>query len=189
MRHDPHTFIGLISKCVNTWRKREGWSRETVVIEILRTYSAAGGEVTTGITFGNSEGDMITKAKVNAERLYRWLDDVNKDNNLLPANLVPFIILALPMDIRLELVNQMLTGSRLAARIIDSDVDGCIVAAVAAMAKEGGEGVAALVTLNENSTPEEIDRAHREVSEAHEATGNALQLIEQRKEELALANQ
>ncbi len=86
--------------------------------------------------------------------------------------------MALPMDLRLELALQLLIGTGLTARMVESDTNGCIVAAVASIAKETGEGIAALVAINKNSTPLQIQAAKRELTEAHQATGDGLNVIE-----------
>lgn len=40
--------------------------------------------------------------KVNADRVFRWLDDGTKDTNLVPANFVPSILAALPTDLKVR---------------------------------------------------------------------------------------
>jgi hypothetical protein len=94
MRDSSHTVIAGVRIAVNTWRKREGWSRETVVTRIVGQYEKLGGPELTGIVFNPETQDSYDRAHVNADRVYRWLDDESKDLNLLPANFLPFVLAA-----------------------------------------------------------------------------------------------
>jgi hypothetical protein len=60
--------------------------------------------------------------RVNADRVFRWLDDHTKDRNLLTANLLWSVIAALPTDRRILLVNDLMhpLGLRVSA-VLDDD--------------------------------------------------------------------
>ncbi|MDR5170712.1 hypothetical protein IHQ56_02665 [Methylobacillus flagellatus] len=178
MRHDSQTLIAVIRSAVDTWRRRESWSRESVVDSIVQRYTELRGELVTDVGFDQAQRDLVQRLKNNADRLYRWLDDSTKDTNLLPANMVPFVVAALPMDLRLDVAQHLLQHSGLTVRIAATDLDGCIVSAVKAVAKETGEGICALVGINADSSPEQINTAIREMTEAHSASGETLVLLE-----------
>lgn len=186
MRNSSHTLISQVKHAVNTWRRREQWSRESVVAAIVEVYEKEQGQLVTGLSFSTT-ADIYQRSKNNADRLYRWMDDDEETTNLLPTNFLPYVFRALPMDLRLELALQLMTGTGLTVRIIENDANGCIVAAVAEMAKESGEGIAALVGLNADSSIDELNRAHKEVSEGASAHQNALDLIDQFRQGLAKA--
>src|SRR5471030_1880418 len=101
MRNESHqTFIGTMRDHVIAWRKREGWSRESVVAAIVDAHELTEGPATTGIAFDPTTRDVFERQKVNADRVFRWLDDEGKDTNLLPANFIHSIWAAMPIDVR-----------------------------------------------------------------------------------------
>ena len=108
MRNGSHTFIGHLRDAIEAWRKDNGWSRETVVMLIVEAHERHDGPSATGIVFDPPTRDTFERAKVNADRVFRWLDDVTKDSNTAPANFLPSILLALPLDRRMALVNRWL---------------------------------------------------------------------------------
>jgi hypothetical protein len=116
MRNASHkTLIGSYRDAVAARRKEMGWSREAMAMEIVAAHERIGGAASTGIVFEKS-GDAFTTAKKNADRIWRWLDDETKDNNLLPANFQNSILAALPIERRVELLNEVLTQVDCAAR-------------------------------------------------------------------------
>src|SRR5688572_19269246 len=105
MRNDSHnTLIGTIRTAVVEWRKREGWSRESVVQEIVNKHEEIGAPAVTDIAFDPVTRDAFGRMKVNADRVFRWLDDESKDTNLLPVNFLPSILAALPTDLQLQVL-------------------------------------------------------------------------------------
>jgi hypothetical protein len=116
MRNPSHkTRISIIRAHVAAWRKTEDWSREAAATEIVEAHERIGGPAATGITFEKS-GDAFATAKKNADRIWRWLDDETKDNNLLPANFENSILAAMPIERRVELLNEILYEIDCAAR-------------------------------------------------------------------------
>ena len=141
MRDVSHkTWIAIVLDHVNAWRKANGWSRETVVQMIVEAHDRMNGQVVTGIKFEPHTADTFERWKVNADRVFRWLDDSSKDTNLLPTNFIPSILSAMPMDVRLHCMDDLLRGVGIAARPIDEE------------AKEGIDAVGILRTMiSENS--------------------------------------
>ncbi|MBN0437935.1 hypothetical protein JTM67_36255, partial [Pseudomonas aeruginosa] len=84
MRNESHTLISTLLGVVNQWRRREGWSRETVVQHIVEAHERIQGALVTGIVFDPPTRDATERMKVNADRVFRWLDDGTKDTNLVP---------------------------------------------------------------------------------------------------------
>ncbi len=96
MRDVSHkTWIAIVLDHVNAWRKANGWSRETVVQMIVEAHECTNGPVVTGIKFEPHTADTFERWKVNADRVFRWLDDSSKDTNLLPTNFIPSILAAM----------------------------------------------------------------------------------------------
>lgn len=102
MRSESHTLISTLLSVVNQWRRREGWSRETVVQHIVEAHERINAHIATGIVFDPPSRDAMDRMKANADRVFRWLDDSTKDNNLLPANFLPSILSALPNDLKIQ---------------------------------------------------------------------------------------
>lgn len=112
------TAISLLRDAISAWRRSFNWSRETVTEEIVIAHERIGGNCTTGIVFDASRADRdeTDRRKVNADRVFRWLDDESKDTNLLPTNFLPSILAALPAERRIEVVNAILAPCGLVAR-------------------------------------------------------------------------
>ncbi|WP_137719335.1 hypothetical protein [Methylobacillus flagellatus] len=178
MRSDTQTLIGIIREGVQAWRKREDWSRETVCAVLIEKFTLLGGTRITGLVFDPPTRDAYDRQRISAERIYRWLDDESKDTNLLPANFIPFLLAALPVDLRIEAVDRVLQLSNLTVRVRNASEDGCLIQAVQDMAKENGEAINAVLNLIDGATEDELRAAQREVTEADRANRHALKLIE-----------
>lgn len=171
MRHESQTFIGIIKTHVIEWRKREGWSRETVVQAIVETHERLNGPQITGIRFEPSTTDAFERQKVNADRVFRWLDDETKDNNLLPANFTRSIMAAMPTDIRLHCAEELLRPLGITAHLVDGQANGFLNAThhLVKIARETSEAQGAIANLIDGATPFELATADRELAEAEEA--------------------
>ncbi|MDZ4313652.1 MAG: hypothetical protein U0989_02580 [Azonexus sp.] len=114
--------IAIISDHVEAWRRDNRWSRETVADQIVQAHSRIGGQTFTGIAFDPPTSDTFERMRVNADRIFRWLDDRSKDKNLLPFNFFWSIAAALPTDRRALLINDLMhpIGLRVSA-VLESD--------------------------------------------------------------------
>jgi len=169
MRNDSHkSLIAVIREHVSAWRKAEGWSRESVVAEIVATHEAIGGPAASGIHFDPATRDTFERMKVNADRVFRWLDDDSKDTNLLPANFLPSILAAMPAEWCRHCLDDILRPLGMAARTMAlGGGDGVDITQVTTMIREGAEAhAAAAALLGGQVTPAKMAAAHREMSEA-----------------------
>lgn len=181
MRDTSHkTWIAIVLDHVNSWRKANGWSREAVVQEIVEAHQRAAGPAVTGIRFEPHTSDVFERAKVNADRVFRWLDDSSKDNNLLPANFIPSILAAMPVEVRQHCLDDMLRGVGIAARPLDTAEDGSMdaVGLLRSMIAENGDAQRAVAALLDGATRDELIDAQRELAESVTATQAALVAIE-----------
>lgn len=177
-RHQE-TVIGVIRKHIDAWRKSQRWSRETVVQMIVEAHIRIGGEETTGIVFDGHTTDPFQRQKNNSDRVYRWLDDVNKDNNLLPANFIPSILEAFPADRKLHLVGEILALVGLGVHCLNqSGGDFDAIKHTQNVIKESGEAEKALLDLATDKSDAKLHAAHKEVSEAENAAKLARLAIE-----------
>jgi hypothetical protein len=102
------TPITLVREHVEDWRRTNAWSRETAVQQIVEAHGRLGFDTLTGIAFDPPTKDSFERMRVNADRVFRWLDDSTKDRNLLPFNFVWSILAALPAERRLALADALL---------------------------------------------------------------------------------
>lgn len=182
MRDGSHkTVVGIMREAVETWRKRERWSQMAVVQAIVDVHEGLALDALTEIHFEHptSGRDAYRCMQTNAERVYRWLDDVSKPNNLLPASFMPSILAALPMDLRLDAANQLLVQAGLAAYALNAKAPRADVTQILqAVAREGGEATVALVDLLDGATKEELRAAQIQLADSAEATRDALHHVE-----------
>lgn len=114
--------IAVIRDHVEAWRRENRWSRETVADLIVQAHIRIGGPVFTGIAFEPPTTDTFERMRVNADRVFRWLDDQTKDRNLLPFNFLTSLLAALPEERRVLLVNDLLHPVCLTvSAVIDGD--------------------------------------------------------------------
>lgn len=181
MRHESNkTLIGVVREHATAWRKTLGWSRETMVDAIVQVHDQRGGPVTTGIRFEPHTQDTFARTKVNADRVFRWLDDETKDNNLLPANFLPSILAAMPHDRRRHCVDDLLRPLNLAVRTLATEgAETLCVGQLANVLREQAEASAALAALLDGrATKDELIQAHRETSESIVALRQARATVE-----------
>lgn len=180
MRNAPQTLIGIIRTAVTNWRKANSWSRETVAQEIVEAHERIDGPTITGITFDPPNKDAFSRAKVNGERIARWLDDETKDSTLLPANLLPSVLAAMPMDLRLSVLNEILlplgVEARSSATATAADLNAP--ALVSSLVKEESEAVQSLLAAGQTPSPEALAAARKEALDLHEATAHTIRAID-----------
>ncbi len=172
MRNESHgTLIGTIRAGVTEWRKRESWSRETVVQQIVEAHERLGADKATGIVFDPNTRDPFDRTKVNADRVFRWLDDESKDNNLLPSNFLQSILAAMPMDIRMHCLRAFLLPIGIVPASLDLAAHGDFDASahLHEMIKEGSEAQMALVGVKPGAPLAVLENARKEVGDAVES--------------------
>ncbi|MET3431451.1 hypothetical protein ABIC71_000929 [Herbaspirillum seropedicae] len=175
MRNETHTPIFIVAAYVDMWRKRIDASRETVAVLIVEAHERIGGPANTGIRFEPPTQDSFTRSRVIADRIFRWLDDRSKDTNLLPLNFLPSILEAMPEDIRLHCINDLLAPFQLVAGSVDADLSGDMDAVrhLAAVAKESGEAIGALSLVVAKPTVQVMEAAVKELDDAIESKRSA----------------
>jgi hypothetical protein len=180
MRNEPQTLIGVIRSAINGWRKAQNWSRETAAQRIVEAHAELGAEKVTGVSFDLPGRDAFSQAKVHGERIFRWLDDETKDSTLLPANLLPSVLAALPMDQRLHCLNEMFGALGVEVRCADTAAPGEFDTSthLRNLIKESSEAQMALVSIGANPSPPALRNALKEVREEREAASSAERALE-----------
>lgn len=173
------TTIAIVRDAVEAWRKENGWSRETVCQTIVEAHEAKGFDQVTGIVFEPKTTDAFKRQKVNADRIYRWLDDVAKDNNLLPVNFTVSILSAMPAALRVSTANAMLHSIGVVSRSANGQQKAhSTLELLHDILKETAEAANSVAKLITSDTKEDLQLAHKEVSEAMEALKRAQAVIE-----------
>lgn len=183
MQHGSHsrTLIAVLRDAVDAWRRSNGWSRETVAQVIVEMHERIGASETTGIKFSPPSSDTFERAKANADRIFRWLDDSSKDNNLLPSNFVLSILAALPADRRLHLADELLSPVGLRAIYADDDADDATAHNVAlhfqAVVEHSAAANVAMSKMLDGIDPGEPEQAKKKLSIASATMQRALGLM------------
>lgn len=179
MQRSSHTWISAIRDTVESWRKENGWSRETAAAMIVEAHERDGLHLVSGIVFDPNTRDTYERMKVNADRIFRWLDDVTKDCTLLPTNFIPSILAALPSDLRMHLVDDLLRSNGLACRQTSTSDDvSPITILLRSMMVETAQADQAVAALLDGVDPGELETAQREIVEAIEVLVRAQNRVE-----------
>lgn len=118
---------------------------------------------------------------MNADRVFRWLDDETKDNNLLPANFLPSVLQAMPLDVRTQCIDDVLLPLGLACRVLHADDDPAVVDAIShlrAMTKSDAAADQAVINLLDGATDAELVAAQRALRQKMHDASESLADIE-----------
>lgn len=168
MQDNSHTSISIIKNHVEKWRRANRLSRETMVQFIVEAHETHGFDVVSGIEFSPNAKDTYERMKVNADRVYRWLDDVTTDKNLMPANFMVSVLAALPADVRVACMSEMFCSIGVVASTSDGAIDEELEVNqhLPIIMKETHEALQSVVKLNEGLDEKNLLSAHQEIGEA-----------------------
>ncbi len=180
MNISSQTLIGILRHYVEAWRKRDGMSRQTVAMHIVEAHDRIGGPANTGIEFDPPSKDAYTRIATNSERVWRWLDDVTKETNHLPANFVKSVLAALPDDLRMAAADDLLRDLGMACRQISKSAGGqdFTAGALSGLIKETSEAAVAFTALLDGHNRDELLVAQRELSQALKVMSYQLAKVE-----------
>jgi len=172
MNMHPHAsgIATILRTEIEAWRRVGNISREGVAASVMDAHQTFGGEAATGVDF-SFIGDTYTQAKKGAQKLFRWLDV----DGTLPAGIVPSILAALPLDVRLSILNKLLCPMGMSARAADCGAMASpdVSRHLPSVMKEAGEAQLALVNLPADASDTDLLAAHKELIEAAQACENA----------------
>lgn len=180
MRNVSQTLIGILREEISTYRRLNRLSRETIAQNIVEAHERLQADAITSIRFEPKTTDAVERQKVNADRLFRWLDDETKDSTLLPTNFLPSVLAGIPQAVQRRCLDRILMPLGFAVRALTEDGDAVVFSAAVAthLMKEQGEAAIAVVGLADGYDKAELLNARREVAEAVDAGKKTLQLIE-----------
>lgn len=176
MRSLSQTTITILRDEITAYRRSQRMSRETIAAGIVEAHESLGADVVTGIRFEPKTVDTFERTKVNADRIFRWLDDATKDGVLLPANFLVSVLAGLPEDVRRRALDRILMPLGFAARALGENQAAQAVSAsmVARLIREQSEAAAATTNLLETADPDALLTARREMAEAVDVGQNML---------------
>jgi|SRR5580692_11471807 hypothetical protein len=153
--------IAAVKAGIVEWKNSLGWSRETVVEQLVTAHMRIGAPRRTGIHFSD-HGDPATRQKTNADRVYRWLDDDDSDRNLLSVNMLPSVLAGLPVDRALAIINEILGPAGFAVRPLDTSANAEINTheIVEAIVHANHQTEADAIELLDGVDPGELPRLH-----------------------------
>lgn len=178
MQHRAHkkSWISIVADHVDIWRSSNKWSLETTAEAIVNTYQEVYPNGLPGIDEFSNVSDVFTRNRTNATRIFRWLDDRTKDKNFLSANFLSVIVQALPDDIRLHCLNEMLRPMDIVSESVEQQVktaEDKPISHLKALIKEGSEACGALTDLLDGETYEELTKAQQELAELERSAKNS----------------
>lgn len=170
--------IACLARYVSTWKKREGLSNATVADEIVNAHYQIQGHIRTGIVFEPNSSDEYNRMKANAARIFRWLDDVSEESNLLSLNFYPSIVAALPADLRVSYLNELHAPLGLCMTGLTPAEEGDInLTTLAKMIKEDSDAHQAVAAAIDSGCVNTLSKADKEIGEAIEVKTQARKVI------------
>lgn len=173
------SWIAIVASHVQMWRESNDWSRETVAEAIVNKYEEMFPRGLPGIEKFSDHSDIFTRHTTNSARIFRWLDDFQKDRNLLGANFLPVILQAMPNEIRIHCINEMLRPMNVVANAveIENQSNEKPLSHLKALIKEGAGACQAISELVDGETYDELVNAQKEILELKESAEAALSFV------------
>ena len=179
------TWVAIISDHVDAWRRSTGMSRESVAEIIISEYQLINKSRLPGIKdFSDDKKHDIDAnfeaRRVNADRIFRWLDDRTKDSTLLPTNFIPSVLCAMPDDYRVRCVNELFMQIGFCAQVLNrnsSNQEETALNHLQQIMKEGGEAELAVSRLVAGETLDDLVKAEKEIAESAEKLGLAHEYV------------
>lgn len=175
------TTIAIIAAAIVEWKDSKGWSRETVAEAVISHFYDLQPKGLPGISFSlTGAGDEYQRMHVNANKLFRWLDDLTKENNLLPANFAAFLLGAMPVELRTKTVNIILasSGIDMSAKPITPVPPTRPLDILENVLAESAEAAKSLAALVDGIEPGELEHAQHTLTMGIAAMQNAKRVIE-----------
>lgn len=181
MQRGTQTPIAIVRDHIEAWRRDNRWSRETVSEQIVAAHLHAGYDKLTGIVFDPPTRDTYERMRVNADKLYRWLDDATKDKNLLTVNMLWTILAALPEDRRLALTTDLLAPVGLDPILIGYDLasgqDQTVIHHFRGVVESTSEAQCAMSRMVDGIDPGEPEAARAKLGKARMVIDKAVQFL------------
>lgn len=167
--------IGLLRDYIEVWGKRTGATNQTIADEIVSSHVEMGGPARTRITFSDSS-DIFKRLAANCFKIFRWMDDREKDTNLLSVNFLPAVLRAMPRDLAMSWLNELLRPIGFCVRGLEK-IEGDsldVTTLLCQNLKETSEANQAMAEYAANPTEAGLHRMEHELVEELEVAQKAL---------------
>ena len=166
------SWVSIVAYYVDVWKTSNKWSRETTAEAIVIAYNRTYSNGLPGIKEFSQASDLFRRLSTDACCIFRWLDDITKDRNLLEANFLPVILEAMPEDIRLNCINDLLRPMNVVSQSISAEpvTDTFTLSSVKNLIKEGSDACQAVADLVDGETYDELVKAQQELIELEKST-------------------
>lgn len=190
MRLEPHeTVVGMLRRAYQVHQQRSGLKFEAIAADMFGLYFRMGMDRVWPLEIqqpgpGSPAGRVM---KTNAERFKRWLNEEGRGRNQLPPNMLQVVLAALPADLRLMVLAEILRPVGVEVSLAppsDGGDDYSVV--LSAVAKENGEGVAAFARLSQGHSLPALRAAEKELVEGMSSSDVALQYVRRRLNSLPI---
>lgn len=172
-------------KAINQWQELPRSSMSNISIEVVQschTLNMMEALNDVGIFFKESD-NPVDDARINAQKLFRWLGTY--DEHVMPDRLFyvePAILHAMPAQIRREYLNSVYSGIGVFIELNDnciSDEETLNTAQVAqSITKENSEAVVAVLGITDKPSNNQVIDTHRELMESAAVSQQGAQLLE-----------
>ena len=176
--------LELLMKAINTWLELPKVSRSVLAaavaqaVDDLNLATVLANEAT---TFTHSD-DIYNDARVNAQKIFRWLGQY-ADQNAVPERLFfveQALLAAMPVDLRISYLNDVYNMVGVTV-VVDHVSDGLSLSTndlAATLTKENCEAQIAVIRLGVEPTRYEVEQAYRELRESRGTTQAAMDVFE-----------
>jgi hypothetical protein len=180
MRNLSQTLIGILREEISEYRRINRLSRETIAANIVEAHERLGADCLANIRFEPKTVDSFERMKVNADRIFRWLDDETKDGTLMPANFLQSVLAGIPDEVRRRCLDRLLMPLGFAVRAlgVSQELMPFSAAVATELMREHNEAALAVTGHIDGHDRRELEDAHREVSEAIDAGMKTRAMIE-----------
>lgn len=180
MRNLSQTLIGILREEISEYRRLNRLSRETIAANIVEAHERLGADTLANIRFEPKTVDAFERMKVNADRIFRWLDDETKDGTLLPANFLQSVLAGVPEEVRRRALDRILMPLGFAVRSLSlpQELVPFSVSVATELMREQNEAALAVTGLIDGHDAAALESAHQELSEAIDAGIKTRAMIE-----------
>lgn len=183
LRDSSHsrTVVAALAAAMTDWKDSNAWSRESVADIVAGHFHDHHPNGLQGLVFQRrGSGDEYTRMHSNANKLFRWLDEVTKDTNLVPVNLLPYLLGAMPMQLRTKTINNILTlgGINMSAKPVDYVHPTKPLEMLEQVLSDSSEAAKALAALVDGVDPGELEHAQQTLTLALSSLQSAKDVID-----------
>lgn len=165
---DTHeSWKRFLVRHLTEWMGQNRWSKATVVDQIVVAHKQIGGQAHSGVYFEPHSADEYNRMKANCTTFFRYVEDDDGEKNLF--DILPSVLAAMPMELRLSFVSQYLRPAGLVVRPADETSEEGFTMEIALDTQSAAyDALRAVSTAALHPTPENLEIAERETEKANQ---------------------